>query len=144
MTFMKWFVRLAGIYNASAVVVFVTPGALALVGVTAPRSELWTWLPGLLGLFAGIVLFYASRDLVTYATFAYWNGIIRTIFVVAAFAFDFGATAGTFMGLLAWGDIPLAIVTVAGVPLATGRSHLDVLLDRQKEPRAQSAPPTAM
>lgn len=40
--FMTWFVRVAGIYNASAVVVLVTPGALDLVGVgvgePTPRS----------------------------------------------------------------------------------------------------------
>jgi hypothetical protein len=129
---MKWFVRVAGLYNASAVIVFLTPGALGLVGVTAPASELWTWLPGLMGLFAGIVLFLSSRDLVTYASFAYWNGIIRLVFAVAAFAFDFGASAGAFMGLLAWGDVPLAIITIVGVPRAAGRTHLDVLLDRKR------------
>lgn len=36
--FMTWFVRIAGLYNASAVVVLLTPGALELVGVPQPYS----------------------------------------------------------------------------------------------------------
>ncbi len=131
MTFMTWFIRVAGLYNASAVVVFLTPGALEVVGVAPPRSELWTWLPGLLGLFAGIVLMLSSRDLKTYGSFAYWNGIIRLVFAVAAFALDFGGTAGRFMGLLAWGDVPLALVAILGVPRAAARTHLELLLDRR-------------
>lgn len=37
--FMKVFVRVAGIYNASAVLVFLTPGVLPFLGVTLPHSR---------------------------------------------------------------------------------------------------------
>jgi hypothetical protein len=130
MSFMKWFIRLAGIYNASAVIVFLTPGALGMLGVPMPNSPFWIWLSGLMGLFAGIVLFISSSDLEKYAPLPFWNGIIRLIFVIASFSLDFGSTAGELMGLLAWGDIPLALGAIIGMPLATKRSPLSLLLAR--------------
>jgi hypothetical protein len=130
MQFMKMFVRVAGLYNASAVLVMLTPGVLPLLGVRLPHSPFWVWLPALVGLFAGIVLFLASRDLVKYGTFPYWNGIIRLIFVIAAFSLDFGGSAGTFAGLLALGDIPLAIGCIFGLPRVLNRSHWALLTDR--------------
>jgi hypothetical protein len=128
--FMKVFVRVAGIYNASAVLVFLTPGALPLLGVRLPHSPFWVWLPALMGLFAGIVLLLSSPDLVKYGAFPYWNGIIRLIFVVAAFSLDFGGSAGSFIGLLAVGDLPLALGCNFGLPRVLNRTHWDLLTNR--------------
>jgi hypothetical protein len=36
MRFMTWFIRAAGLYNASAVIVFLTPGSLDALGVELP------------------------------------------------------------------------------------------------------------
>ncbi|MCA9610618.1 MAG: hypothetical protein KC619_33715 [Myxococcales bacterium] len=130
MTAMKWFVRCAGAYNASAVIAFLTPGVLPALGVPLPHSPFWVWLPALLGLFAGLTLLLASTDLRRYGTLPYWNGIVRLVFVVAALTLSFGESAGTFMGLLAWGDLPLALGAIFGMPLALGCSHLDLLLAR--------------
>jgi hypothetical protein len=127
---MTWFVRIAGIYNASAVVVLLTPGALELLGVRLPYSPFWVWLPALTGLFAGIVLLLSSMDLRRYGTLPYWNGIIRLVFVVAAFSLDFGSSAGTFAGLLALGDVPLALGALFGLPPALGRTHWQLLTNR--------------
>lgn len=126
--FMTWFVRVAGIYNASAVVVLVTPGALDLVGVGEPYSAFWTWLPGLTGLFAGIVLLLSSMNLRLFAAFPYWNGIIRVVFVVATIA-SFGGDEA-FFALLALGDVPLALGTIFGLPWALGRTHRELLTNR--------------
>jgi hypothetical protein len=130
MQFMKIFVRAAGLYNMSAVIVFLMPGVLPAIGVTLPYSEFWVWLPALLGLFAGIVLFLASQDLVKYGAFPYWNGIIRLIFVIAAFSLNFSGSTGTFVGLLALGDIPLAIGCIFGLPHVLNRTHLNLLTNR--------------
>lgn len=127
--FMTWFVRVAGIYNASAVVVLVTPGALDLVGVREPYSAFWTWLPGLTGLFAGIVLLLSSMNLRLFGAFPYWNGIIRLVFVAATVSMSFGSDA-TFFALLAVGDVPLALGTIFGLPWALGRSHRELLTNR--------------
>ena len=127
---MTTFVRMAGIYNASAVLVFLTPGVLPLLGVTLPHSPFWVWLPALMGLFAGLVLFLSSRDLVKFGAFPYWNGIIRLIFVAAASSLDFGGSAGTFIGLLALGDLPLAIGCLFGLPRALNRTHWDLITNR--------------
>ena len=127
--FMTWFVRLAGIYNASAVIVLVTPGALDLVGVEEPYSAFWTWLPGLTGLFAGIVLLLSSMNLRLFGAFPYWNGIIRLVFVIVTVSMSFGSDA-TFFALLAVGDVPLALGTIFGLPWALGRSHRELLTNR--------------
>jgi hypothetical protein len=128
--FMTWFVRIAGLYNASAVVVLLTPGVLELVGVPQPYSPFWVWLPALMGLFAGIVLLVSSTDLRTYGTFPYWNGIVRLAFVVATFSLNFGSDA-TFFGLLAVGDVPLALGAIFGLPRALGRTHRQLLTNRK-------------
>ena len=125
---MTWFVRAAGVYNASAVVVLVTPGALDLVGVREPFSAFWTWLPGLTGLFAGIVLLLSSMNLRLFGAFPYWNGIVRLIFVVATIV-SFGGDEA-FFALLAVGDVPLALGTIFGLPWALGRTHRELLTNR--------------
>ena len=128
--FMTWFVRIAGLYNASAVVVLLTPGALELVGVPQPYSPFWVWLGALMGLFAGIVLLVSSTDLRTYGTFPYWNGLVRLVFVIATFSLNFGTDA-TFFGLLALGDVPLALGAIFGLPWALGRTHWQLLTNRR-------------
>jgi hypothetical protein len=125
--FMKNFVRVAGVYNASAVLVFLTPGALPLLGVALPHSSFWVWLPALLGLFAGLVLLLSTRDLRKYGAFPYWNGIIRLAFVIAAFSLDFGGTAGAFIRWLAIGGLPLGLGCVFGLPRVLNRSHWELL-----------------
>jgi hypothetical protein len=126
---MTWFVRVAALYNASAIVLLVTPGALDLVGVREPYSAFWTWLPGLTGLFAGIVLLLSSMNLRLFGAFPYWNGIIRLVFVIATVGMSFGSDA-TFFALLAVGDVPLALGTIFGLPRALGRTHRELLTNR--------------
>ncbi|MEQ8674178.1 MAG: hypothetical protein RLP44_08845 [Aggregatilineales bacterium] len=87
-------------------------------------------MPALLGFFAGLVLFLSSQDLEKYASFPYWNGIVRLVFVVAAFTLDFGGSAGTFVALLALGDLPLALVAIFGLPRVLNRSHVQLLTNR--------------
>jgi hypothetical protein len=136
MKFMSWFVRGAGIYNASAVIAFLTPGALSSLGVAVPASPFWVWLPALLGLFGGIVLFISASDLETYGSLPYWNGLIRLVFVVAAFSLDFGATAGGFVRLLALGDLPLALGCLVGLPRVLERTHVQMLANQRSRLRA--------
>jgi hypothetical protein len=130
MRFMTWFVRVAGVYNASAIVVFLTPGVPELVGLRMPDAAFWVWLPSLVGFFAGVVLFLSSVDLRQYGAFPYWNGIVRLIFVVVVFALDLPAQAGTFVALLAIGDVPLALITIFGLPRVLRRGHGDLLRNR--------------
>jgi hypothetical protein len=127
---MARFVRVAGFYNATAIVVLVTPGALGLVDVQEPYSNFWLWLPGLTGLFAGIVLLLSAMDLETFASFPYWNGIIRLAFVIATVALGFGSSTGTFALVLAAGDVPLAFGCIFGLPHALGRSHRQLLTNQ--------------
>ena len=130
MRFMAGLVRAAGIYNMSAIVVLVTPGALGLVDVEEPYSQFWVWLPGLMGLFAGIVLLLSAMDLEAYGSFPYWNGIIRLTFVVVTVALDFGGSLGTFALILAAGDVPLGLACVFGLPRVLGRTHPQLLTNQ--------------
>jgi hypothetical protein len=124
---MVWFIRCCAAYNLSGAASFLVPGALGIVAVALPQSPFWLWLPALFGVFAAIVLLMSARDLHTYGTFPYWNGIIRLVFVCVAFFLDFGDTAGEFVRWLALGDLPLAFGCIIGVPRVTGRSHVDLL-----------------
>ena len=130
MRFMTWFVRVAGIYNASAIVVFLTPGAPEAVGLRMPEAQFWVWLPSLVGLFAGIVLILSSVDLHRFGAFPYWNGIVRLIFVAVVFTLDLPEQAGTFVAVLAIGDLPLALITIVGLPYVLRRGHGDLLRNR--------------
>ena len=132
MRFMTWFVRIAGVYNAAAIVVFLTPGAAESVGLELPDSRFWVWLPSLVGVYAGAVLVLSSMDLSRFGAFPYWNGIVRLIFVIVTFTLDLPADAGAFVALLALGDVPLALVTVFGLPYVLNRSHGDLLLNRSE------------
>jgi len=130
MRFMTWFVRVAGLYNASAVVIFLSPGAPEAIGLRMPGIEFWVWLPSLVGLFAGIVLVLSSMDLHRFGAFPYWNGIVRLIFVIAVVTLDLPEQAGAFVAVLAVGDVPLALITIFGLPYVLKRSHGDLLLNR--------------
>lgn len=130
MRFMTWFVRVAGVYNASAIVVFLTPGAPEAVGLRMPDAQFWVWLPSLVGLFAGIVLVLSSMDLRRFGAFPYWNGIVRLIFVVVVFTLDLPEQAGVFVAVLALGDVPLALITIFGLPSVLGCGHGELLRNR--------------
>jgi hypothetical protein len=130
MRFMIWFVRVAGVYNASAIVVFLTPSVPEAVGLRMPDTQFWVWLPSLVGLFAGIVLLLSAVDLGRFGAFVYWNGIVRLIFVVVVFTLDLPEQAGMFVAILAFGDLVLALVTIFGLPHVLKCGHRALLGNR--------------
>lgn len=121
----KGIVRLAALYNLGGAATFMTPGVLPLLGLTPPEA-LWLWLPSIFGCFVAVVLWISARDLETYASFPFWNGWFRLLFVIAVFVFDLG-DAGIFIIYLAIGDLVLALATIVSVRLASGRSTLQLL-----------------
>lgn len=129
-TFAKYLVCIASIYNASALIVFLTPGGLAFFGVREPYSPFWTWLPALLALFASIVLFLSSLDLHKYGTFPYYNGIIRVLFASAAFLLGFQNSVGLFIGLIAAGDMIIGLLCIFSIPRALNKTHIALLLNQ--------------
>jgi hypothetical protein len=127
---MAWFVRFCALYNALGVVTFLTPGLLPALGVAVPSSPFWVWLPALMATFAALVLFFSSFNLERNASFPYWNGIIRLIFVIVTFALGFGQSAGIFIVYLALGDLPLSLGAILGLPRVLRKSHLALLMNR--------------
>jgi hypothetical protein len=126
----KAFVRACAVYNASAVIVFLTPGLLPRLGVSVPASPLWLWLPSIFAVFAALVLAFSAADLKRLGTLPYWNALCRLAFVAVAFTLDFASSAGAFVAWLALGDLVLGLGVVLALPRATGRSHLSLLLNR--------------
>jgi len=128
--FAKNLVRFAALYNASALIIFLTPGGLQFFGINEPYSPFWIWLPSLLALFASIVLFFSSKDLHRYGVFPYWNGIIRMLFAVVAFLLDFKSGVGLFIGVIAVGDLILGFLCVISIPKALNQNHRRILLNK--------------
>ncbi|MCY1059665.1 MULTISPECIES: hypothetical protein [Nannocystis] len=126
---MKTVVRIGALYNASALVVFVTPGLMPALGVPLP-SPFWVWLPGLLSLFYAIVLWLSAADLRRYGSFPFYSGIIRLVFAALTFTLDFPGTAGRITALLGAIDLVLGLACVVGIPRASGRTPLQLLTNR--------------
>lgn len=118
----KTIVRVASLYNASALVFFIVPGGLSLLGIQEPYSSFWRVLPGLLASYGAIVLWLSSVDILKYASFSFWNGVIRLIFAASALALNYGVTVGPFIFLLVFGDIILGVLTLVSVKRASDRS----------------------
>jgi hypothetical protein len=128
--FAKYLVRFASLYNASALVVFLAPGGLALFGVKEPYSPFWVWLPSLLALFASITLFLSSRDLSKFGAFPYYNGLVRVTFASVAFLLDFGGSVGTFITVIAIGDLAIGLLCIILLPIALRKPHTHFLLNQ--------------
>ncbi|WAS91671.1 hypothetical protein [Nannocystis punicea] len=127
---MKKLVRICALFNASMILAFLVPGVLPLLGIAAPPSPFWLWLPSLLALFSVLVLWLSAEDLRRYGTFPYWSGLSRLAFFALTFALDFPATAGQIVALIALVDLVLGLACVLGLPRATGRTPLQLLLHR--------------
>ncbi|MBK9931651.1 MAG: hypothetical protein IPP04_17505 [Saprospiraceae bacterium] len=119
--------RFASLYNASALIIFLVPGALTLFGVEEPYSSFWQVLPALLASFGSVTLWISSNNIVQFATFPVWNGIIRIIFATVAITAGYHNTMGLFILLLALGDLLIGILTVSLVKRATTKSLLQIL-----------------
>ena len=128
--FARTIVLIAVIYNTCGILTLLIPGGLEFAGVKLPYSSFWVWFPALFASFATIVLLLSSRNIEKYASFAYWNGIIRLTFVAIAFALNFQASVGSFILLLAVGDLPLGLLCVFGLPRALKKTHFQLLTDK--------------
>lgn len=126
----KTIVRLASLYNGSALVFFLIPGGLALFGISEPYSSFWRVLPALLASYAAIVLWLSSYDVPKYASFPFWNGIIRVVFATVALTANYQATLGIFILLLAIGDLLIGILCMYFIKVSTGKSIIELLTNK--------------
>lgn len=126
----KMITRFASLYNASGLIIFLLPGALALVGVEEPYSSFWKVLPALLASFGAITLRIASSDIQQYAIFPHWNGIIRMIFAIVCLAMGYHTAMGPFILLLVLGDLLIGILTLIFVDRAVTKSFIQTILNR--------------
>ena len=122
-------VILSGIWNLGLAGLFIYPPLYRLgLNLTQP---LWGWLLSGFLLFTSAVLIIGGRDVGKYGSILIYEAFLRFIAAVllipAALFYDFGwlALFGGVMDAL-WG---IALVTT--VPRLSGRSFVDLVLDRQ-------------
>jgi hypothetical protein len=127
----KKFVFWTGVYDILLAVGFLIPPVSEMIGLAAPDSRFYVWLPGILIAYLGIMLILASRDLDGRASLVFWEGILRLagFVVVARYGFfgEFGALLG-FVGVI---DLVVGLVYIIGLPKSLHRSAIDILLDRK-------------
>lgn len=125
--FAKTMTLMGAVYNFSGAVSFVTPGVLPMLGVPLPHSPMWLWLPALLLTWNSIVLYMCSANVKKYASFVYWNALVRCIFAVISITGNFGETAGFIMGLIPYGDIVIGAICMYAVQSSCGLSTYQLL-----------------
>ncbi|MFN3999420.1 hypothetical protein [Algoriphagus sp.] len=126
----KLIIRFASLYNASALAIFLVPGALTLFGVEEPYSSFWRVLPALLASFGAVTLWISSNNIVQFAAFPVWNGIIRIVFATIALAAGYHQIMGAFILLLAVGDLLIGILTITLVKRALNKSIIHLLANK--------------
>lgn len=122
--------KVASLYNASALFLFLVPGFLQWLGVQEPYSSFWRVLPALLASFGAITLWIASKDIEQLAILPAWNGIIRLVFVVSAIAAGYLQTMGLFIIILVVGDSIVGLLTLIFVARATNKSFIKLILNK--------------
>lgn len=128
--FAKTITRVASFYNASALIFFLIPGGLSLIGVQEPYSSFWRVLPALLASFGAITLWISSSNLRQFSAFPAWNGVIRIIFATVALTAGYASSVGQFILLLAIGDFFIGLLTIILVKQGISKSFIDLLLNR--------------
>lgn len=126
----KMITRLASLYNASILIIFLVSGALNLFGVKEPYSSFWQVLPALLASFGAITLWISSNNIIQFATFPVWNGIIRMVFATVVLAAGYHNTMGSFILLLVAGDLLIGILTITMVQRASNKSLIQILINK--------------
>lgn len=122
--------QIAALYNASALVFFLLPNGLSWFGVAVPPVSFWRVLPALLASYGAVVLFLSSKNVAQYASFPFWNGIIRVTFALVAFAANYWQSMGLFIFLLALGDFILGILTIFIIKKQTGKGFQELIFNQ--------------
>jgi len=98
--------------------------------VKEPYSSFWQVLPALLASFGAITLWISSNNIIQFATFPVWNGIIRIVFATVVLAAGYHNTMGSFILLLVAGDLLIGILTITIVQRASNKSLIQILINK--------------
>ncbi len=127
---MKKFVFWTGIYNILLGAGFLIPGFPALLGIQAPDSNFWLWLPAVFAIFLGLFLILCSRNLNARGILVYWEGILRVfVFLLLAY-FGFLGGLGIMLGIIGVIDLLIGVGYLVGLPRALHTSPANLLLDK--------------
>ena len=129
---MKQFVFWTGVYNILLAVSSLIPAVAELLGLAAPDTRFYVWLPGILIIYLGIVLILASRNLHERASLVFWEGILRLVGFVVATRYGFFGEFGVSLGMVGVIDLLVGLVYIIGLPIALKRSMIALLLDRKE------------
>jgi hypothetical protein len=136
---MKQFVFWTGMYNILLAISSLIPAVAKGLGLAAPDSRFYVWLPGILIIYLGVMLILASRDLEARASLVFWEGILRVGGFVVALRYGFFGEFGASLGMVGVIDLIVGLVYIIGLPRVLNRSMVALLLDRKSQvPRGTS------
>ncbi len=120
----------SGIWNIGLGIILVTPPITQFLGMHIP-NPFWPWIAAAFLWYTSAVLILASRDVQLFASFIYWEALLRFLAVLILIAYGF-----TYIGVLATvlfaiTDFAWGICYVVGLPRVPGRTHASILLDRR-------------
>ena len=120
----------SGIWNIGLGFILVTPPITQFLGMHIP-NPFWPWIVAAFLWYTSAVLILASRDVQQFASFIYWEALLRFLAVLILIAYGF-----TYIGVLATvlfaiTDFAWGLCYIVGLPRVTGRTHASILLDRR-------------
>ena len=120
----------SGIWNICLGITLIVPPINQYLGMQIP-NPFWPWVAAAFLWYTSAVLILSSRHVNLFASFIYWEALLRFLAVLILIAYGF-----TYLGVLATvifaiTDFAWGICYVVGLPRVTGRTHGSILLDRR-------------
>lgn len=126
---MTAFIFWSGVYNAGLALLLSCPALYRAMGLTG-LPAVWGWLIAGFLAFTSAVLIMSARDLPQRATLVYWEALLRYVAAIVLIPAGLFGDIGVIAALLGLGDLAIGLVYMFGLPRELGRTHVDLLLDR--------------
>jgi len=128
MTFDR-FVLLSGIWNIGLGLILVIPSLNQFLGMQIP-NPFWPWIAAAFLWYTSAVLILSSRNVQQFASFIYWEALLRfsAVLILIAYGFTYVGVLATVLFVIT--DFAWGVFYIVGLPRATGRTHASILLDR--------------
>jgi len=119
----------SGIWNIGLGLIVITPPITRFLGMETP-NPFWPSIVAALLWYTAAVLVLASRDVKQFASFVYWEAILRFLVVVILIAYGLQYIGVLPAALFAITDFAWGAFYVLGLQRVTGRSHASLLMNR--------------
>jgi hypothetical protein len=119
----------SGIWNIGLGLSLVLTPIRELLGLQIP-NPFWPWVVAAFLWYTAAALILSSREVRTFASIIYWEGVLRfaAVAILLIYGFEYIGVLPTV--LFALTDFAWGVVYIVGLPRVTQRSHSSILLDR--------------